>query len=286
MSLRRIMVPVRGDGRGQSVLTHAVRMGRVFSAHIEAVHCRARPQDLIPYGVVVPSVLREQIKTQAKDLADEEEAYLKGLFEATMAEAGVEVIASDALPPRDRISAAWYEAPGKMVDVVRRYGRLADLIAVAKPDRDRNLGVNTLRTALFSTGRPVLLCPPREVGETLGRRLAIAWNGSLEVARTLALSLPLIEAAEQVTVIDGAPPGEGVDGPALVRYLSERGLAVSRRVASGEPSGVALLAEAEASGADLMVMGAYGHSREVEAVLGGATQDVVDETALPILFAH
>ncbi len=69
-----------------------------------------------------------------------------------------------------------------MVDVIRRHGRLADLIAVPQPDVDRNLGANSLKAALFRTGRPVLMVP-NDVAppETLGAHVTIAWNGSLEV---------------------------------------------------------------------------------------------------------
>ncbi len=286
MSLARILVPIRGDGQGERVLAHALALGRRVGAHIRAVHCRARPEDMIPYGVVVPGALRAQIKAQAAGLADEEEAHLKGLFQEMMGGAGVEVIGLEATPPRDRVSASWLEAEGKQVDVVRRLGRLADVTAVAKPDRDRNLGLNTLRAAIFGTGRPVLLCPGA-APESLGARVAIAWNGSLEVSRTMALALPLVDRASEVTVLDGAPEGAAADGAALLRYLADRGVTAERRpIAGGDHPGRALLAAAEAAGADLLVMGAYGHSQELEAVLGGATQEVVDRATLPILFAH
>ena len=62
--------------------------------------------------------------------------------------------------------------------MIRRHGRLADMICVAKPDVDRSLGANTLKAALFHTGRPVMMCPPTETApDALGARVAIAWNG-------------------------------------------------------------------------------------------------------------
>ena len=73
MPVKKILVPVRGDGKGENVLAHAAAIARHHHAHVEVLHCRARPADMIPYGVVVPSALREQIKRQAKELADAEE---------------------------------------------------------------------------------------------------------------------------------------------------------------------------------------------------------------------
>ena len=156
MSIAKILVPVRGDGKGDNVLAHAAAIARRHNAHIEAVHCRARPQDLIPHGGAVPRALREQLEAQAVELANAEEASLQEKFRARLARLGLDLIES-GIPPRDRPSAGWCEEQGKQMDVIKRHGRLADLVAVAKPDRDRNLGVNTLKAALFSTGRPGLI---------------------------------------------------------------------------------------------------------------------------------
>jgi len=132
MSVRKIVIPIRGDGKGENVLAHAAVLARRYGAHVEALHCRPRPEDLMPYGVPLPAFLRKQIEESSVGLADQEEKTLP---------------------------ASWREVPGKQIDVVKANGRLADLIVVAKPDRDRNLGANTLKAALFNTGRPVMMCP-------------------------------------------------------------------------------------------------------------------------------
>jgi nucleotide-binding universal stress UspA family protein len=174
------------------------------------------------------------------------------------------------------------------MDVIKRHGRLADLVAVAKPDRDRNLGVNTLKAALFNTGRPVLVCPPAETPPTvLGERIAIAWNGSMEAARAVALTLPLIQAADEIVILDGGTGDHGASGDELLRYLEIRGVKARREpVSGGDNPGQAILAAAAAAGADLLVMGAYSHSREHESVFGGATQHVVDQAGMPVVMVH
>jgi len=287
MTVAKILVPIRGDGKGENVLAHAAAVARRHNSHVEAVHPRPRPQDLIPHGVVVPTALRQQLEGQAVELADAEEANLRTKFREVLDRLGLEFIES-GIPPRERPTASWVEAQGKQMDVIKRHGRLADLIAVAKPDRDRNLGMNTLRAALFNTGRPVLVCPPATgaVGD-LGARIAIAWNGSSHAARAVALALPLIQAADEVVVLDGGAGDHGATGEELMRYLEVRGVAARREaIAAGDNAGAAILAAARKAGADLLVMGAYSRSREQEAVFGGATQHVVDSCDMPVVMVH
>lgn len=287
MSIAKILVPVRGDGKGENVLAHAAAIARKHNAHIEAVHCRARPQDMIPSGVAVPPALRKQLEAQMVELANAEEASLQEKFRAWLARLGLDLVET-GIPPRDRPSAGWCEEQGKQMDVIKRHGRLADLVAVAKPDRDRNLGVNTLKAALFSTGRPVLICPPAETApQVLGERIAIAWNGSAEASRAVALALPLIQAADEIIVLDGGTGDHGASGDEFMRYLEIRGVKARREpVSGGDNPGRAILAAAAAAGADLLVMGAYSHSREHESVFGGATQHVVDRTTMPVIMVH
>ena len=70
MSIAKILVPIRGDGKGENVLAHAAAIARRHNAHIEAVHCRARPQDMIPSGVAVPPALRQQLEAPMVELAN------------------------------------------------------------------------------------------------------------------------------------------------------------------------------------------------------------------------
>ncbi len=287
MSIAKILVPIRGDGKGENVLAHAAAIARRHNAHVEAVHCRARPDDLVPFGVIVTQKLREQIAQHARDIADTEEASLKKLFEELAGRFGLELV-GDGVPPRDRPSASWHEEEGRQMDVIKSHGRLADLVAVAKPDRDRGLGFNTLKAGLFHTGRPVMICPPAaKAPDPLGDRIAIAWNGSTEAARAVALALPLIQAAGEVVVLDGGTGDHGTSGDELLRYLGIRGVQARREaIEGGDSPGRVILAKAKEVGADTVVMGAYSRSREYEAVFGGATQHVVDNCTIPVVMVH
>ncbi|MCL5776726.1 universal stress protein [Limibaculum sp. FT325] len=286
MPVKKILVPVRGDGKGENVLAHAAAIARHHHAHVEVLHCRARPADMIPYGVVVPAALREQIKSHAVEIANAEEAALKASFTALLPKLGL--AHTDGTNGHDGATASWHEEQGKMADAIRPWGRLADLIVVAKPDRDRNLGTNTLRAALYHCGRPVMMVPARaEVPAALCRRIAIAWNGSMEASRAVALSLDLLREADMVTILDGGSPHGASSGAELQRYLGFNGVTSQiRAIKAGDEPGATILREAAASGADTLVMGAYSHSREHETVFGGATQHVVDHTTMPVVMVH
>ena len=287
MSIVKILVPVRGDGKGRPVLRYAASIARQHNSHIVAVHCRMRPKDLIPYGVVVPPALRKQIEQQAVELANAEEASVKERYVSFLQSHGLELV-EEGLPPRDRPTAGWFEEEGKQMDVIKMHGRLADLVAVAKPDRDRNLGMNSLKAALFNTGRPVLVCPTeKEAPETLGQRIAFAWNGSTEAARALALTKPLFCAAQEVGVLDGGQGDKGASGEELMTVLELHGVKARREIISAEDNpGRVILEAAKKCGANLLIMGAYGQSREHETVFGGATQYIVDHTGMAVVMVH
>ena len=245
--IRKILVPVRGDGKGDNVLAHAAAVAHRHMAHIAVVHCRPRPEDLMPYGVHIPEFLRKT---------------------ATL---------------------SFVEEAGRQVDVIKRHGRLADMIAVAKPDRDRNLGQNTLKTALFHSGRPVLMCPPSTTPpQTLGAKVALAWNGSAESARALSQCKSVLRGADKIWILsNGSDSGPGTTTDDLVSYLKLHELEVMVETFSASRKvGAELLRVSGELGADMMIMGAYGDSHERETVFGGNTQTIVDTSKMPVLLNH
>lgn len=287
MPIRNILVPIRGDGKGEGVLDHAVELGERFNAHIVAVHCRPRPADMLPFGTVVPAFLRDQILSSADAVSDAEEARLRQLFRDYCAKRGITTC--DGTPaPEKRLTITWREEAGKQPAVIGRLGRLADLIATAQPERESRLGANTLESAMLNTGRPVLMCPPKRVS-SVGERITVAWSGSKESARAVWDAVPLLKAANEVCIVNAVtgrqpsiPPEE------LAVYLADHGITatVDRFKSDPDEVGHRLLRAAHMRGADLLVMGAYGQSRGRELVLGGVTEFIVDSSDLPVLMAH
>lgn len=289
MSIKYIIAPVRGDGKGESVLGLALAIGRKFDAHIDVFHVHAKPEDMIPYGVPVPNLFRKTIMEAAGNIAHQDEERLRGLFDDYCARHGAEIVPLDAPAyPVDRLSISWREESGKQVGVIRELGPLADLIVLPRPDADSELGMNSLTCALFDVRKVTAVAPPGVV-ETAGTHIAIGWNGGGEAARAVTWALPLLMQAEAVTILmapDEDRPARTGDN--LSRYLNLHGLQPERRTfkVGRRDIGGPLLEAAHKCGADMLVMGAFGAERRHELVLGGVTEHVIENAELPLIMAH
>lgn len=284
--IRKLLVPVRGDGKGDNVLAHAAAVAHRHKSHIVVVHCRPRPEDLMPYGVHIPEFLRKQIVKQSYEVADQEEAGMRQELEVLAKTLNLDGSGNNI---GKVATMSFLEEAGRQVDVIKRHGRLADMIAVAKPDRDRNLGHNTLKAALFHSGRPVLMCPPAQTAPAvLGGKVAIAWNGSAESARALSQCKSVLRGADTIWVLsNGADSGRGTSTEDLIVYLDLHGISATvQKFESKRKVGSELLRVSSELGADMMIMGAYGDSHERETVFGGNTQTVVDTAKIPVLLNH
>ena len=283
--LRKIIVPVRGDGMTDTVLHHAAAMAKRHTAHVVVAHCRARAEDLIPNSSHLPAFARETLAEQARELADQQE---QGVREQLQQMAPILGLPETDAPVAGTASIEFVQEEGTMADVIKRTGRLADLVVVAKPDRDRNLGANSLKSALFRTGRPVLMCPGKtDTTAMMGGHVTVAWNGSLEAARAVASTLPIVRSAEKVTILSGGigePIGASTD-ELIAYYKLQEISAESVRFDTRNPA-EALLTKTAEVGANLLIMGAYGQNHERETLFGGNTQAVVDKAELPVVLVH
>jgi nucleotide-binding universal stress UspA family protein len=284
-ALHTIMVPVRGDGKGDNVLAHAAALAHRFGARVRVVHCHPKTDDLMPFGVVIPQVVRSQIEAAVRQNAEVHEDKLSEEFRALAAKFGL----AEQDPEPGKATARFIEYRGKQTDAVQRMGRLADIICVQQPDPKLGLGKNTLKAALFSSGRPVMMCPHTDkVAPDFSTRLAIGWNGSLEASRAVALAMPLIQSAESVTILSSSESEHAASPEDLKRYLELKSVAAEIR--RFEPAsglvGTQLLDETAASGAGMLIMGAYHDSYERESLFGGNSQLVVDKATFPVVFVH
>lgn len=197
---------------------------------------------------------------------------------------------------RRGLSAEWRAASGLPSAVTALHGRYVDLIVVGQPDPDDP------QAALFrplpqevalAVGRPILVIPYAGSWAQIGRRVLVGWDASREATRAINDAMPLLAGAEAVTILavdpaDG-PAGHGdVPGADIALHLARHGVkaVVESTVSAGIGAGNALLSRASDLEADLLVMGAYGHSRVRELLLGGVTRTVLESMTLPVLMAH
>ncbi|MES2992495.1 MAG: universal stress protein [Pseudomonadota bacterium] len=145
-------------------------------------------------------------------------------------------------------------------------------------------------SVLVASGRPALILPFVDMREPVGGSVLVAWKSTRESARAVSAALPLLQRAAQIHLVLADEPGtEPAHAAALEAYLRAHdvGGPVRHRpsLAAGS-AGDALLSLAADVGADLLVMGCYGHSRARELVLGGASRTVLRSMTLPVLMAH
>jgi nucleotide-binding universal stress UspA family protein len=281
--MKTVLLPFYDDAVARSAFEAAARLVRRTNGYIEGLFVMRRPQILEGGdGDMLADTHFAEFQEECRRVGDRAHAH----FEACAAEQSLPL--SD-LSASDGPAAAWNEIEGAEEQVVGSHGRLFDLIVVG---RDFGRGWLNWRviveSALFDSGRPVLVTPEK-LGPTIGENVLIAWNSSPEVARTVAFSMPVLTRARSVTVL--SVEGWGTTEPGskeLAAYLSRGGVpATARTVGTGGRSpGEAILAECTRSGADLLVKGAYTHSRLRQLIFGGATRHILAQAQLPVIFSN
>lgn len=281
------LLAVIGDGNAGSVLEASLLVARRFNSHIVGLHSLTTEYAVVFGGEMGFSISSEVDRTLERE-GHERRDQARRLFRDFMNAHGVPIGAPAA--DYDGPSAAWREEDGRQNAVVGMSGRVYDLILVEQPEKLASIAEATLEDALFESGRPVMMVP-KTLGQYLGETIAVAWNGSTETAMTVALAMPFLSQAKHVCVVAvGAQhmPEPGPSGEELARNLEGHGLSVSLRTAFGrqKPQGESFLKEAMASGADLLLKGAYTQSRIRQMIFGGATRHIIMDAKIPVIMAR
>lgn len=272
-----VIVDNGGDRRPAKL---AAELARVTGAHLTGIALAVDP--IVPvYTVAAP------IPTD----------FIVAAHEQSVADANAALAAFDAIGRAAGVTSEGRVAEsisGDFSGVVRNT-LLTDLAVVGQEDRDgkeeepfRNALIEAL---LFQSGVPTLLVPARGVSELRPQKAIVAWNGSAQAARAVRAAMPLLAAAESVLVAivdEGAAPEGIAQGADIGAYLARHDLNVEVRTIANahEGAGAAILNLASEEEATWLVMGAYGHSRIRQFLLGGVTRHVLGRTTVPILMAH
>lgn len=288
MAFKDIAVHIDATPAGQERVRIAVRIASHDGAYLTGLFIRT-PHAPPPPGL--PRFSHLGLETGAfpdeefqRRIAEEEKALPEGeeAFRQATKEAGV--------------NGEWLVLDGGVTKPIDAQARYADLV-VAGPmnmdERARYIGAIFPGELALACGRPVLAVPSTGKLETLAERVLIAWNASREAARAVSDAMPFLVHADFVTMLAVEPPwGDVEDGMRelsnLGRHLEHCGVSAERYVvkAPEHTIGEEILARAEDSCCDLVVMGAYGHSHMREIVLGGATRTLLESIKTPILLSH
>ncbi|SOE87611.1 Nucleotide-binding universal stress protein, UspA family [Burkholderia sp. YR290] len=192
-------------------------------------------------------------------------------------------------------SIEWRAPRGPALEVATLHARHADLLILGQDDpRDAASYVapKFVGSLVLDAGRPALVIPHAGTVNSPGENVLVAWDGSREAARAVADALPLLKAARYVSVDivrRAEPHSEAPVGIDIAAWLDSHGVNASFSLTPPRPgtrTGASLLARASDLHFDLIVIGAYGHSRARERVFGGVTQTMLESMTIPVLMSH
>lgn len=266
-----VHVPVPGECN--AALERAMELARHLKARLSGIHTVALPS--AAFAVPEAITLQVQEAEQARKAAMAQSGWWQQLLEA------------------NGLHGEWRVGEGDVAQILCLATASADLLVMQRPQirEDAPIGFGSISRTVFAAGKPVLVLPAAGA-ERLGQRILVAWNGSLESTRALHGAAPLLALAETVHVLDGSRD-QGQEGLAWLPPLDPAAWCTQRGINATlehfQPEGTpaeAILARAQQLQCDLVVLGAWGHSRLTEMVLGGVTRALFRDCSLPLLVAH
>lgn len=279
MSFKTLLTVVTDKNHLQDTVAQAISLAECLDAHLDVV-CMGvdRTQTGYYYAGMNAAVLQETLHQARTDATDMAEAA-RGQLTATNLRWGV----SDLVC--------------QLADVARvaaSYARFADLAILPRPYGD-NRGIElepVVEGALFEGQAPVIVLPAHAKDLKLPDRIAIGWNESAEALRAVRSALPLLTAAKRSHIVVIDPPKHGPNrsdpGGLLSQFLARHGVTVEIDVLSKTMPRVSDVMQRHVTdiNADMVIMGAYGHSRFREAILGGATRNMLESAEVPVFMTH
>jgi nucleotide-binding universal stress UspA family protein len=275
--VKDIIVNLSVTKEGSVVGKYAVSVAAALEAHLTGVAFIYDPVVPISGAGYIPA---EIIETQREDNETAAEAAIKS-FSAAADQAG---ISAEPLIPSASLAAAG--------DQFARMARHFDLAIVGQAQPEiSSMEQIIAETTLFESGRPMLMVPYIQKAPFKTENVMICWDGGRMAARAVADALPIIRNSGRVEIVMVANERgkqDEIEGADIGQHLARYGLKVDvHRISGGNIDvGDALLSHAADSGADLMVMGGYGHSRLREFVLGGVTRSIFESMTVPVLMSH
>ncbi|WP_278923338.1 MULTISPECIES: universal stress protein [Pseudophaeobacter] len=279
MTYKTILTVLTSQDTAATPLAQAAELAAIFDGHVEALCLGVDHTQTGYYYAGTNAMILQETMTRAKTDAADLQAYA----DAELQKAGIP-FSSDA-------GIAQIADMGRHV---AQQARFSDLVVLGQP-YGKNKGVEAepvVESALFEGRAPVLVVPDDAPLIGQPKTVLVAWNESTEAMAAIRKSLPFLTGADLVRIVVIDPPQHGPDrsdpGGLLAQMLARHGVACEIDVLSKTLPRVSdvLIRHATDTQADLIVMGAYGHSRFREAILGGATRNMLEKATVPVLMAH
>ncbi len=287
MTIRNILTMLEGANSDVVDLAAVGALAKSFSAHVDLLHVRRDPRSVMP--IVGEGMSAELIDMVQSQVAVEEQAIAdrcRSVFDRWCVSAKVQQIAEPSADARS--TGRLVDVTGDAATVVALLGKMADLTVLPSPSLDQGRLSPVTEAALYDTGRPVLFSP-RENLKTLGSRVAVFWNDTVEASRALQAAMPFLANADDVRIIAANDDTANTEMlTAVAASLAWHGVRASANLVEPGSRSIAeaLLDSAWEFNADMIVMGAFSHSRLREIILGGVTQHILNVAGRPVLMMH
>jgi nucleotide-binding universal stress UspA family protein len=281
MAYRDLQVHVDNSASCAKRLHVAAEIAAKFDSHLTGIFIRP-PFHLPSYALPV-NIESEWIDTIAQDYEtglDTKEHAAKRLF--------------DEITTQYQATTLWQPVKGDVYTVLGEEAAYADLLILGQPDPDdsTNNYTDLPDRTLLTSGRPCLVVPYIGARENMGKHPLVAWNGTRESNRALHDAMPVLEQAETVTIMisqaSGSPAKDELPNTKIAQHLARHNVKVMTKTLTEEKNQTsnAFLSYIADNDHDLLVMGAYGHSRIREIVLGGMTREIMQSMTVPVLMSH
>lgn len=278
MALKDLLVHVDNSKANTACLDAAIRLATAHDAHLTGLY-------VLPSVTAIPAFYEAQIPAEV----------IESQRQADQARARDAEQAFKTAVDRAGVSSEWRLVEGDVTSTLSLHARYVDLLIIAQADSADPLSLSQgdIEEVVLDAGRPVMVIPYIGAPGPLGRHILVAWNASRESMRAIHDGMPLLEKAEGVHVLSINPPGgragDGdLPGADVSLHLARHGIKVEAGFTEAHDISVGdtLLSRAADKQVDLIVMGAYGHSRYRELIVGGATRHLLESMTVPVLMSH
>lgn len=273
MAIRDILVHIDDQESSETILRIAIKLAEELGAHLTALYIK----NPIEYPVYADVTIPQSVFDQAEEYEKEKLEVAKTNF--------------DHITHGKQIPVEWKQDEGRTAATLIEHSACYDLLVVSQsaPSGQGDIDENVADRVVLESGRPILVIPNTATDSVNLDRVVVAWNGKKEAVRAIHDAMPLLERARTVSIVSVRPsPYDDVPCADVAKHLARHGVNVEVEQTDEDIVDVGhwLQSQIKENKANLVVMGAYGHSRYREMIFGGVTRHMLRSMPIPCLMSH
>jgi nucleotide-binding universal stress UspA family protein len=285
MSIKTILIPFNGDERELAAADIACIIGTWFSSHLYFLHVSESISNIPFANVGLVNASTEVMVDKVVQMNKEKNIKAQKAFKECTSRNRVRVVEANDLP-HHYVGAFYENIAGEIDNIVALEGKFNDLIVLGASEGEESSVV--LTSAIFQTGKPLIFVPQHD-RDLILENIVIAWKDSVQAARAVQQSIPLLKRAESIYIVTVKEHNNVSHKSAekLAIYLNMHGIITTIiAIEEKDATGVTLKNKVEELRADMLVMGAFSHGRMRELVMGGITKFMLENSTIPLFLSH